>query len=190
MGAIEGYDAAASEAFPHAWLAGPQTLLLRRQLETMEDGGLVVISAPDNPYRCPPPYTSASLIAHYLKTHKPRSKLLLLDAKDTFTKQRVISHCVAASLSRTARMGARIAKWTSDTGQHRHWHCAHRLDEYKPAVANIIPPQRRSHCAHCRLDDGKGWCRVQARTFESTVHAGIHLIGDATLLCPMPNRPP
>src|SRR4030095_9978352 len=56
-GAIEGYDAAAGEAFPHAWLAGPQTLLLRRKLEAMEDGGLVVISAPDNPYRCPPgPY--------------------------------------------------------------------------------------------------------------------------------------
>ena len=85
-GAIEGYDAAAAEVFPHAWLAGAQTLLLRRQLETMEDGGLVVMSAPDNPYRCPPgPYERASLIAHYLQTHKPRSKLLLLDAKDTFT---------------------------------------------------------------------------------------------------------
>src|SRR5262249_57699741 len=86
-GAIEGYDAAASGAFPHAWRAGAQTLLLRRQLEAMEDGGLVVISAPDNPYRCPPgPYERASLIAHYLQTHKPRSKLLLLDANDTFTK--------------------------------------------------------------------------------------------------------
>src|SRR5919197_1466162 len=87
-GAIEGYDAAASEVFPHAWQAGPQTVLLRRQLEAMADRGLVVIAVPDNPYRCPPgPYVSASLIAHYLKTNKPRSKVLILDAKDAFTKQ-------------------------------------------------------------------------------------------------------
>jgi sulfide dehydrogenase [flavocytochrome c] flavoprotein subunit len=86
-GAIEGYDAAASEVFPHAWQAGPQTVLLRRQLEAMVDGGLVVIAVPDNPYRCPPgPYERASLIAHYLKTRKPRSKVLILDAKDSFTK--------------------------------------------------------------------------------------------------------
>ena len=50
---------------PHAWKAGEQTLLLRRQLEAMEDGGLVVMSAPANPFRCPPgPYERASLIAH------------------------------------------------------------------------------------------------------------------------------
>jgi len=40
-GALEGYDVAASERFPHAWQAGPQTLLLRRQLEA----GLVVLLA-------------------------------------------------------------------------------------------------------------------------------------------------
>ena len=75
---------------PHAWKAGEQTLLLRRQLEAMEDGGLVVISAPANPFRCPPgPYERASLIAHYLKTKKPKSKLIILDAKDAFSKQRL-----------------------------------------------------------------------------------------------------
>src|SRR5215831_1170830 len=106
-GALEGYDAAASERFPHAWHAGPQTLLLRRQLEAMEDGGLVVITAPDNPYRCPPgPYERASLIAHYLKTHKPRSKLLLLDAKDTFTKQ-------ALFRSAWARLYPGVLEWVS-----------------------------------------------------------------------------
>ena len=89
-GALEGYDVAASEIFPHAWEAGPQTLLLHRQLEALPDGGLVVITAPDNPFRCPPgPYERASLIAHYLKTHKPKAKLLLLDAKDTFTKDKL-----------------------------------------------------------------------------------------------------
>ena len=78
---------------PHAWKAGEQTLLLRRQLEAMEDGGLVVISAPANPFRCPPgPYERASLIAHYLKTQKPKSKLIILDAKDAFSKQRLFQN--------------------------------------------------------------------------------------------------
>jgi sulfide dehydrogenase [flavocytochrome c] flavoprotein chain len=76
--ALPGYSEATAEQMPHAWKAGEQTLLLRHQLETMEDGGLVVISAPANPFRCPPgPYERASLIAHYLKTRKPRSKLII-----------------------------------------------------------------------------------------------------------------
>ena len=87
---LPGYTQAAAERMPHAWKAGAQTLLLRRQLEAMPDGGTVVISAPGNPFRCPPgPYERASLIAHYLKTHKPKSKLIVLDAKDAFSKQKL-----------------------------------------------------------------------------------------------------
>src|SRR5437870_5269601 len=187
-GALEGYDAAASEKFPHAWHAGPQTLLLRRQLEAMEEGGLVVITAPDNPYRCPPgPYERASLIAHYLKTRKPRSKLLLLDAKDTFTKQ-------ALFRSAWARLYPGLLEWVSGSQGGRVVRvdapagAVHTdFDEYKPAVANIIPPQRAAAIARAAgLDDGKGWCSVNPRTFESTVHAGIHLLGDAIIAIPMP----
>jgi sulfide dehydrogenase [flavocytochrome c] flavoprotein subunit len=87
-GAIEGYDENASDKLPHAWKAGPQTTLLRRQLEGMKDGGTVLICAPDNPYRCPPgPYERASLISHYFKQHKPKSKVIILDRKDKFSKQ-------------------------------------------------------------------------------------------------------
>ena len=71
--ALPGYDAAAAATMPHAWKAGAQTVKLRQQLEAMADGGLVVIAAPANPYRCPPgPYERASLVAHYLKTKKPK----------------------------------------------------------------------------------------------------------------------
>src|SRR5262249_44626721 len=88
--ALPGYNEAAAERMPHAWKAGEQTLVLRRQLEAMPDGGTVVIAAPPNPFRCPPgPYERASLIAYYLKNTKPRSKLILLDAKDSFSKQRL-----------------------------------------------------------------------------------------------------
>jgi len=187
-GALEGYDAAASEVFPHAWQAGPQTLLLRRQLEAMADGGLVVLTAPDNPYRCPPgPYERASLIAHYLKSHKPQSKLLLLDAKDTFTKQ-------ALFRAGWARLYPGVLEWVSGSQGGRVVRVdpgagtVHTdFDEYRPAVANIVPPQRAAAIARAAsLDDGKGWCTVHPRTFESTVHAGIHLIGDAIIANPMP----
>jgi sulfide dehydrogenase [flavocytochrome c] flavoprotein subunit len=86
--AIEGYNEAASESMPHSWHGGSQTVLLRKQLEAMPNGGLVVIAPPGNPFRCPPgPYERASLIAHYLKKNKPRSKILILDDKDKFSKQ-------------------------------------------------------------------------------------------------------
>ena len=75
---------------PHAWKAGEQTMLLRRQIEAMEDGGMVVLAVPAAPLRCPPaPYERASLIAHYLKSKKPRSKILILDAKDGFSQQQL-----------------------------------------------------------------------------------------------------
>ncbi len=88
--ALPGYDEAASTKMPHAWKAGEQTALLHRQIEAMDDGGLVVIAVPAAPLRCPPaPYERASLIAHYLKARKPRAKVMLLDAKDSFPQQRL-----------------------------------------------------------------------------------------------------
>ncbi len=85
---IEGYSEEAAETLPHAWKAGEQTKILRGQLEAMADGGTVVIVAPPNPFRCPPgPYERASQIANYLKHHKPKSKVLILDAKQKFSKQ-------------------------------------------------------------------------------------------------------
>jgi sulfide dehydrogenase [flavocytochrome c] flavoprotein subunit len=187
-GAIEGYDASASDMFPHAWEAGPQTLRLRQQLEAMADGGLVIISAPDNPYRCPPgPYERASLIAHYLKHHKPRSKVLILDAKDSFTKQELFTaaweQLYPGLLEWVPQsQSGRVVRVDTSTGSiHTDF------DDYKPAVANIIPPQRAAAIARAAgLDDGKGWCVIQAHTFESTVHPGIHIIGDAAIANPMP----
>src|SRR3954447_3788605 len=95
--ALPGYDEAAATKMPHAWIAGEQSLLLRRQLEAMEDGGTVVLAVPAAPLRCPPaPYERASLIAHYLKTTKPKSKVLILDAKDGYSKQHLFEEAWTA----------------------------------------------------------------------------------------------
>jgi sulfide dehydrogenase [flavocytochrome c] flavoprotein subunit len=187
---IKGYDEAASEIFPHAWKAGPQTLLLRRQLEGMKDGGTVIIVAPDNPYRCPPgPYERASLIANYLKTSKKtKSKIIILDAKDKFSKQPLF-------MSGWESLYPGMIEWVSKSagGTVVRVDTKAKLVEnnneftYEGDVINVIPPHRAGAIAQkTGLADKSGWCPVNQRTFESTIHKDIHVIGDSALAGEMP----
>jgi len=170
--AIEGYDRAASEIMPHAWQAGPQTALLRKQLEAMPNGGLVVIAPPSNPFRCPPgPYERASLIAHYLKKNKPRSKVLILDAKDTFSKQPLFQDAWDEFYPDHIEWvpGSQGGKVTRvDTKQMT----VHTEDEkHKAAVINIIPPQQAAAITHSSgLTNKKGWCPVNQKNFLITTN--------------------
>jgi len=185
---LPGYDEAASATMPHAWKAGEQTLLLRRQLEAMDDGGIVVIAAPANPFRCPPgPYERASLIAWYLKTRKPKSKLVILDAKDAFSKQ-----------------GLFLAGWRGLYGDMIEWinlSAGGKVTAVEPAtntlvtdfarydakVANVIPPQKAGRIAAIAgVADKTGWCPIDPVSFESKLQPGIHVIGDATIAGGMP----
>ena len=186
--ALPGYSEAAAEKMPHAWKAGAQTLLLRWQLEAMEDGGLVVISAPANPYRCPPgPYERASLIAHYLKTKKPRSKLIILDAKDAFSKQKLFQNAWQA-------LYPGLIEWVSLSSGGKvtmvdpaALTLATDFQTYKPAVANLIPTQKAGHIVELAgVADRSGWCPINPVTFESTLQANIHVIGDAAITGAMP----
>jgi NADPH-dependent 2,4-dienoyl-CoA reductase/sulfur reductase-like enzyme len=187
-GALPGYDEAAATRMPHAWKAGPQTVLLRQQLEAMRDGGLVVIAAPENPYRCPPgPYERASLIAHYLKTRKPRSKLLILDAKDSFSKQKLFQNAWAALYPGLIEW-VPLSSGGKVTGVDILAHTlATDFASHKPDVANVIPPQRAGHIAELAgVVDKTGWCPVDPVTFASTLQRDIHVIGDAAIMGAMP----
>ena len=186
--AMPGYDEAASEIMPHAWKAGEQTVLLRKQLEAMEDGGTVVMSAPANPFRCPPgPYERASLIAHYLKTRKPRSKLILLDAKDAFSKQRLFQNAwkelypdtlewvSLSSGGKVTSVDPKTKTFVTDFGRHQ------------ASVANVIPPQKAGRIAELAgVTDRSGWCPIDPVTFESKLQPNIHVIGDAAIAGGMP----
>lgn len=186
--AIAGYTEATTEVMPHAWKAGEQTVLLRRQLEAMNDGGVVVMSIPANPFRCPPgPYERASLVAHYLKKHKPRSKIILLDAKDAFSKQKLFEagwkalypgmiEWVSLSLGgQVTRVEAATRTFVTEFGTHR------------ADVANVIPPQRAGAIAAIAgVADQTGWCSVDPVTFESKLQPGMHVIGDAIIAGGMP----
>jgi sulfide dehydrogenase [flavocytochrome c] flavoprotein subunit len=185
--ALPGYTEEAAKSLPHAWKAGEQTTLLRNQLEAMADGGTVVIVAPANPFRCPPgPYERASLIAHYLKTQKPRSKLIILDAKDNFSKQRLFQDAWKAlypnlewvSLSsggKVTEVDVKERTLVTEFGRH------------KADVANVIPPQRAGLIAPLAgVADRSGWCPIDPATFESKQQPGIHVIGDACIAGGMP----
>ncbi|HEV8678416.1 MAG TPA: NAD(P)/FAD-dependent oxidoreductase [Stellaceae bacterium] len=187
-GAVPGYDEAAAEQMPHAWKAGAQTLLLQRQLEAMEDGGLVVIAAPANPFRCPPgPYERASLIAHYLKTKKPRSKLIVLDAKDAFSKQKLFQNAWAALYPGLIEWVSLSAGGKATSVDPKAMTIATDFETHKPAVANVIPPQKAGHIADLAgVADRSGWCPIDPATFQSTLQPNIHVIGDAAIAGAMP----
>ena len=187
-GALPGYDEAASKILPHAWKAGEQTLLLKSQLEAMDDGGVVVMSAPANPFRCPPgPYERASLIAHFLKTKKPKSKLILLDAKDKFSKQPlfeaawkelysgVLEFVPLSAGGQVTEVDAKEKTFKTD------------FETYKAAVGNVIPSQRAGKIAvDAGCADKSGWCPIDPVTFESKLVPGLHVIGDAAIAGAMP----
>jgi sulfide dehydrogenase [flavocytochrome c] flavoprotein chain len=187
-GAIDGYDEAATRIMPHAWMAGAQTRLLRRQLQEMKDGGVFVLVAPPEPFRCPPgPYERASLIAHYFKRYKPRSKILILDAKDSFFEQELFQ-------DGWSRHYPGMIEWLPGqfTGGIKAVDAKTRSivtagETFRSDVANVIPAQQAATLAQqTGLMDGSGWCPVDPITFESTLHRGIHLVGDAITAGDMP----
>ncbi|MEM9055247.1 MAG: FAD-dependent oxidoreductase, partial [Pseudomonadota bacterium] len=187
-GALDGYEKAASERMPHAWKAGPQTTLLRQQLEALDDGQTVVMSVPPAPYRCPPgPYERASMIAYYLKSRKPRSKLIILDAKDSFSKMALFQEAWAEHYPdhlewRGASNDGQVSRVTAaEMTLHTDF------EDVTAQVANVIPPQKAGTIAdRAGVSDATGWCPIDPLTFESTLQPKIHVIGDATIAAPMP----
>jgi sulfide dehydrogenase [flavocytochrome c] flavoprotein subunit len=181
--ALPGYDEAAAAKMPHAWKAGEQTVMLRRQLEAMEDGGLVALAVPAAPLRCPPaPYERASLIAHYLKSNKPRSKILILDAKDGFPQQGLFENAwkelYPGMIERVSlSQGGRVTSVEPATNT-----IVTDFGNYTAQVANVIPPQKAGRIATIAgAVDNTGWCPIDPVTFASTLVPNIHVIGDACM---------
>jgi sulfide dehydrogenase [flavocytochrome c] flavoprotein chain len=181
--ALPGYDEIAATKMPHAWKAGEQTLLLRRQLEAMEDGGVVAIAIPAAPYRCPPaPYERASLIAHYLKAKKPRARILILDAKDAFPQQRLFENAwkefYPGLIERISlSQGGRVVSVDAATNT-----LVTDFGNYDAQVVNVIPPQKAGNIAKLAgIVDHTDWCPIDPATFASKLVPNIHVIGDACI---------
>ncbi len=143
--------------------------------------------APPNPFRCPPgPYERASLIGHFLKQHKPGSKVIILDPKDKFSKQGLFTQGWKVNDLPiewvSASQGGKVASVDVDAKTIEA-----EIETYKYGAANIIPAMHAGHIAHAAgLTNDKGWCPVHLDTFESTVHKDIHVIGDSSVATGMP----
>lgn len=186
--AVEGYDMEASKVMPHAYHAGPQTELLRDQLHSMKKGGVVILHAPPNPFRCPPgPYERASLIAHYLKKNNPTGKVIILDEKEKFSKQALFQQG-------WAKLYGDLIEWRSGSSggsvtrvDTKSMSLETEFGMEKGDVINFIPPQHAGKVARdSGLTNDSGWCPINQQTFESTIHANIHVIGDACIAGKMP----
>ena len=172
--------AAAQQAIPHAWKAGPQTRNLRQQLQAMADGGVFAIVVPAQPYRCPPaPYERACQVAFYLKTHKPRAKVIVLDANPVITSKRALFERAWRELypgmieyvPGSALQAVDVATRTVKSA----------FDSVRADVLNIIPPQRAGVIAQASglANLERRWCGVDAVTYASAVLPRVHVIGDA-----------
>ncbi len=190
---IEGYSKESAETVPHAYKAGPQTLLLKAQLEAMSDGGKFVITVPTKPFRCPPgPYERAAQVASYLKHHgKTRSKVIILDANDSFSKKGLFEQ---AWKELYGYGPGGMIEWVpgKDDGKVVRVSCDQRIahttfGDHQADVLNVIPPH---HAGKIAVDTGltndNGWCEIVPMSMESVAQKDIYPIGDACIAGELP----
>ena len=170
----------AQERVPHAWKAGVQTIALRKQLEAMADGGTYVLSIPKVPYRCPPgPYERACQVAHYFKTTKPKSKVIILDANPEVTSKKGLFMKAWADLypdmvdyrPNSTALEVDVAGRTIRT----------EFETISAQVLNVLPPQKAGAVAALAgvVNVDNRWCGVDFTTYESKAQKNIHIVGDA-----------
>jgi NADPH-dependent 2,4-dienoyl-CoA reductase/sulfur reductase-like enzyme len=188
---IPGYSKEVSNQFPHAYeTSGTGKQQLMRMMNAMPDGGVFAMVMPDNPYRCPPgPYERACMIAHYLKTKKPKSKLVILDPKKAFSKQPVFLEAfdkyykgiLEMNLSNdidsfaVTSFDAKAKEITTKSGK-----------KVKFAAANVIPQQRAGEIAQKAGVTSGDWVPVEPDSFRSKANKDVYVLGDASVAAEMP----
>lgn len=189
FGAVDGATEEMVREIPHAWKAGEQTMILRKQLEAMPDGGVFVMVAPPNPFRCPPgPYERASLVAWYLKNNKPKSKIIILDAKNEFAKQKLFMEGWEKLYPGMiewvqADLGGKVVKIDPKTKTVE----TSSGEKIKADVLNFIPHQKAAEIViKAGLTDNTGWAPVIAKTFESAKAKDVYVVGDSSIAGPLP----
>jgi sulfide dehydrogenase [flavocytochrome c] flavoprotein chain len=186
-GSVEGWDISAQNAMPHAYKAGSQSELLKRQIESMPEGGLFAMVAPPNPYRCPPgPYERISMVAHMLKNNNPTAKIMVLDPKPSFSKQGLFEEGWGKHYSG-------MVDWIGpefggegvvvDPGAMT---VTIDGEVTKVDVCNVIPGQKAGRIVEIAGVNDGNWAPIEADTMRSTIDANIYVLGDATSAGDMP----
>jgi NADPH-dependent 2,4-dienoyl-CoA reductase/sulfur reductase-like enzyme len=185
---VPGYGVESANRMPHAWKAGSQTQLLKAQVEAMPEGGLYMMVAPPNPFRCPPgPYERVSMVAHLLKQKNPTAKIIIVDPKEKFSKQALFQEGWAKHYEG-------MIEWlpTSFVGELENIDAVNMevrtgSETFKPDVCNVIPGQRAGQIATLAgLTDDNGYCPIVPATMQSKMDENIYVVGDATIAGDMP----
>lgn len=187
----EGYDEhVAATRIPHAYKAGPQTQLLKKQIEAMPEGGTFIICPPPNPFRCPPgPYERVSMVASVMKKRNPTGKILILDAKDKHSKMALFQEAWERHTPGMVEFvpgeftGGGIASIDA-----KAMTVTTKDDEtFEGDVINMIPAQTAGKIAMDSGLTGDGdWAPIDPVTLESTLVSGVHVLGDACANGDMP----
>ncbi len=187
---VPGWGKEHEEAMPHAWKAGPQTQLLKAKLDAVPDGGLILMIAPPNPYRCPPgPYERVSMMAHALKkAGKTKSKIIVIDPKDKFSKQGLFQEGWEKHYPGMVEwMGPGIHSGVKSVDP-KTGTVVTGFETYKnAALVNVIPAQMAGQIARdAGLADASGWCPILPESMKSKMDANVFVLGDASIAGDMP----
>lgn len=187
---VPGWGREHEDVMPHAWKAGPQTTLLRKRLEAVPDGGLIVMIAPPNPYRCPPgPYERVSMMAHVLKTSgRGNAKIIIIDPKESYSKQGLFQEGWEKHYPGMVEwLGPKIHEGVKSVDPKTNT-VETGFEIYKnAALVNVIPAQTAGKIAiDAGLANQTGFCPILAESMKSANDDSIYVLGDSTIAGDMP----
>jgi len=186
-GSVPGWDINAQNAMPHAYKGGSQVELLKAQVMAMPEGGTYCMVAPPNPYRCPPgPYERVSMVAHQLSQTNPTAKILIVDPKESFSKQGLFEQGWQRYYSgMIERVGPDFGGANVEVDPAAMTVTVDGVVE-NVDVCNVIPAQRAGKIAHdAGLTEGN-WAPVEAFALTSKMDPAIHVLGDSAAQGDMP----
>ena len=187
---LQGYSVSDKKNIPHCWDGESNIIQFKKRLRDLENNSKIIITSPDYPYRCPPaPYERATLIANYQRKLNKKVKILILDSKNSFTKQENYFH-----------------EWQVNFRDEIEWIPRSKggkvifYDQKKNLVKNsdgqifkgdfihIIPEQKAASIFFDSelLNDGKDWCEINPISFEINRFKDIYAVGDSIDAWAMP----
>jgi sulfide dehydrogenase [flavocytochrome c] flavoprotein chain len=184
---VPGWSVSAQGRMPHAYKGGTQVQLLREQIAAMPQGGTFAMVAPPNPYRCPPgPYERISMVAHYLRENNPTAKILVVDPKESFSKQGLFEDGWNRHYSgMITRIGPDMGGSSFEVDPAAMTVTIDGVVE-NVDVCNVIPGQRAGQIAFAAgITDGN-WAPVSAYDMTSRIDPSITVLGDAAAQGAMP----
>lgn len=186
---VPGWGKEHEVAMPHAWLPGEQTQILKKRLDAVPDGGVIVMIAPPNPFRCPPgPYERVSMMAHALKAAgKSKSKIIVIDPKENFSKQGLFQEGWEKYYKGMVEwLGPKVHDGLKSVDPKTNT-VVTGFETYKAALVNVIPAQTAGTIAiDAKLTNAGGFCPIDAASMKSTVDPSIYVLGDASIAGDMP----